>query len=160
MENILVYTEENIDLLYHEYKNIVYRIAFVYTKRRVDAEDVLQEVFLKYLKSSPRLTSKEHTKAWFIKVTLNCCKSMLSSAWFRKTLPFENIEEVENQEVSDIYNCVMGLPKKYRILILLYYYDGYSIKEISSFLDRNPSTIQTQLMRARKLLKNYLEGEN
>ncbi len=144
------------------HKDMVYRIAYTYLKNRTDAEDISQETFLKlYLREEP-FRDAESEKAWLIRVTLNSCCNLKKSFWQsrRDEMP-ERLTSAENftVEESRLYHAVFSLPEKYRVVIHLYYYEEYSVKEISEITGQNPSTIQTQLDRGRKRLKKILEKQ-
>ena len=142
-----------------QYKDTVYRIAFTYLRNQADAEDVAQETVLKfYLREKP-FPDVGSEKAWLIRVTLNACHNLRRSVWFqnRAELPENLATAFETPQDNALYAAVFSLPEKYRVVILLYYYEEYSVQEISEMLQRNPSTIQTQLERARKKLKALLE---
>jgi len=141
------------------YKNTVFRIAFAYCKNRSDADDIFQEVILRYLKARPEFNSEEHEKAWFVRVTVNCCKKHFFSSWNRKTMPIDEDIRFETAEQSDLFYAVMDLPLKYRIVIHLYYYEGYKIKQIAEMTKQKETTVATQLQRARQLLKTRLKEE-
>lgn len=150
------YISEIID----KYKDMVYKIAYTMTCNIHDSEDVLQDVFFKFIKTFPNFNDENHEKAWFIRVTINRCKTLLSSAWFKRTLNLNmdipnDIEK--DSEKFDLFTSVMNLPSKYKIIIHLYYYEDYSVKEISTILSIKESTIQSQLMRARSILRKNLE---
>ena len=155
---------ENI-IRYH--KDMVYRIAFTYCRNSSDAEDVTQEVFLRYLKKTPNFTGEDHLKAWLIRVTVNISKSLLRSAWFRRTVPIDDMEPSNADDISsadgipgmDTRNAVMSLPEKYRSIVLLYYFEDYSVREIAKLLRRTETAVQTQLQRARAMLKDKLKEE-
>ncbi len=138
------------------YKDTVFKIAYTYCKNRNDAEDVFQEVFLRYFKKQPVFDSLEYEKAWFIRVTINCCKKLLLSSWFKKTLPLEDNLTFQTPEESDLFYAVMELPLKYRIVVHLFYYEDYKIKDIAGITSQKETTVATQLQRARQLLKNKL----
>ncbi len=150
-----------------KYSDMVYRLAYARTKNKADAEDLFQEVFLRCLKSNIQFNSDEHCKAWLIRVTVNCGKNLLTSIWRKKFVLTENPPEDSPKSNKDtpwegknaVFHAVMKLPEKYRIVIHLYYYEDYSVAEISQILNRKESTIKTQLFRARKFLKQYLKGE-
>lgn len=144
--------EENIN----KYKDMVYRLAFTYLKNSHDAEDITQEVFLKYVTLDKIFQSDEHLKSWLITVTINHCKNLLKSSWFKKTQPLDENIQFEQQKNSNLYHAVMTLSKDYRTVIYLFYYEDYSTKEIASMLGKNESTIRSHLARARKKLKNIL----
>ena len=155
--------ENQIDLILQKHSKMVYRLAYVRTKNRADAEDLLQEVFIRYLKSNVQFNSEEHCKAWLIRTTINCSKNLLTSAWYRKTVfladNLGNKVPVPEKEKSDVFYAVLDLPVKYRVVVHLYYYEDFSVAEISTMLDRKEATIKTQLYRARELLKQKLKGE-
>lgn len=144
-----------------DYGDTVYKIAFSYCKSRADAEDIYQEVFIKYFKHTEIFESNIHEKAWLIRVTINCSKSLLRSYWYKRIIPLEeNLDiSVYTDEQSDVLNAVLELPVKYREVIHLYYYEGYSTKEIASILSRKETTVRTQLQRGREMLKIKLKED-
>lgn len=139
--------------------NTVYRLALLKTKNSHTADDVLQEVFLRFLKTDKPFESDEHVKFWLIRVTVNCSNSMLSSSWFKKTVSLPETLAFFNPEESDLYLTVAKLPQKYRTVIHLYYYEDYSVKEIANALKIKESTVKSQLKRGREKLKTMLEKE-
>jgi len=155
-----VYTDEFINKVLEEYSNMVYRLALSQTKNTADAQDVYQEVFLRLISTNTTFESDEHLKAWLIKVTVNCSHKLFSTAWFRHTVPLEEDIPFETKENSEIYYAVLNLPLKYRTVIHLYYYEGYTLEEIAKILSKNPATVRSQLARARNLLKGKVEGDN
>jgi len=146
---------------FNTFKNDVYRLAYFYTKNRFDADDITQNVFLKLYKCTKQFENEEHLKKWLITVVVNECKNHFSSYWFRKILPLTEKEEstfiVDNPD-NELLEIVSNLPKKYRLVIHLYYYEDYKIKEIASILNEKETTIQTQLSRARDILRKKLDG--
>jgi len=149
------------DSLFVTYGDMIYRLALVRTRSAADAEDVMQEVFLRCLKSRPAFESAEHQKAWLIKVALNCSKSLLGSAFRRHAVPQDAAGElaVDAEEPdSTVYDAVLNLPEKYRTAIHLYYYESYSVKEIASMMRTTESTVKSWLHRARGMLKDALGG--
>ena len=106
------------------YADMVYRLAFARTKSRYDADDILQEVFLRYIRSAPDFQEEEHCRAWLIRTTVNCSKTLLMSAWFRKTVPLDDTLVAEMRETGEVYDAVLRLPKAYRTVVHLYYYEG------------------------------------
>jgi RNA polymerase sigma-70 factor (ECF subfamily) len=149
---------EDIILRYHD---TVYRIAFTYCRNTHDAQDIAQEVFVRYLKKTPQVSSEEHLKAWLIRVTINTAKSLMTSSWFKKVVPISENEPVISDEPThaDTYFAVMSLSEKYRSVVMLYYYEDYTIREIAQILERTETAVQTQLQRARAMLKNKLKEE-
>ncbi len=146
---------------FEKYADTVYRLAFVRTKSKFDADDILQEVFLRYIKVWQKMESEEHVKAMLIRITVNCSNSLLTSNWFKKT---EQLNETipASQLVSDKSTLeeVLKLPQKYRTVIHLHYYMGYSIEKIANITSTKPATVKTQLSRGREKLKNALEMED
>lgn len=141
------------------YADMVYRLAFARTKSRYDADDILQEVFLRYIRSAPDFQEEEHCRAWLIRTTVNCSKTLLMSAWFRKTVPLDDTLVAEMRETGEVYDAVLRLPKAYRTVVHLYYYEGYSVAEIGGLLGCKEATVKTRLHRARNLLRDTLKGE-
>ncbi len=143
----------------NQYKDTIYRIAYTYLRSRPDAEDVAQETFLKLYTRAEPFPNDDTEKAWLIRVTMNACHNLRRSVWYRNRVEMpENLpESYGTPEDNALYAAVFSLPDKYRVVVLLYYYEEYSVEEISQITGRNPSTIQTQLQRARKRLKALLE---
>ncbi len=154
---------EYIEAAVHNYSKAMLNAAYSILKSTDDAEDAVQEAFLKYINKRPEFNSSDHEKAWLIRVTINVAKNILRSAE-RKNLPVcedirENtIDEFQNVD-SEVLDCVLKLEEKYRIIIHLYYYEEYSMKEIASILRLPLATVGTRLSRGRKLLKTLLKGE-
>ncbi len=150
--------------IYHLIKNDILRLAFSYTRNISDAEDISQEVFTKLYENFNDFEDTEYIKKWCIKVTVNKCKNLFLSSWNKKVLFFtdnnENkIPDINNsKENNEVLNILLKMPKKYRIVLVLYYYEEYKIKEISEILKISESTIQTRLQRGREQLKKLLMG--
>lgn len=142
-----------------KYKNMVYRLAVNYLRNISDAEDISQEVFLKFLKRNQNFKSEEEEKAWLIRITINASKDLLKSAWFKKTVPIDENIPCEERESTDLFRALMSLTPKYRTVIYLYYYEEYPINEICKILRIKKSTAQMRLVRARSKLKEILEKE-
>ncbi len=167
MEHCMQYKDtqpvnNDLDTLFQTYGDMIYRLALVRTRSVADAEDVVQEVFLRCLKSGPDFLSAEHQKAWLLKVALNCSKSLLGSAFRRHSVPEESAGQlVSEDEPTDptVYDAVMRLPEKYRTAIHLYYYEDYAVKEIARIMRTSESTVKSWLHRARGMLKEELGGE-
>jgi RNA polymerase sigma-70 factor (ECF subfamily) len=151
----------SLDEVMGNYTDTVYRIAFTYTKNVSDASDITQEVFLKFFEGNKRFESEEHIKAWLIRVAVNASKKLLRSAWFRKTVSLSNRREegCEDQNFTEVYDAILSLPDKYRPVIHMYYFEDYPVKDIARTLGRNEAAVQTQLRRARALLKEKLKEE-
>lgn len=145
-----------------KYADTVRRICFVHLKNHHDVEDIFQEVFLKYVLSDIRFESDAHEKAWLIRVAVNASKDLLKSFFRRKVSSIDDLVvepayiEEDNREVLE---AVLQLPDKYKDVVYLFYYEGYSAVEIAKILKKNENTIYTWLARARQELKQALGGE-
>ena len=142
------------------YANVVFRVAYSYCKNQSDAEDIVQNTFLKLLQGNYEFCDEEHLRRWLIRVAINEAKNMRVSFWKRKVVPISFCEErgvtFETSGQSLLFEAVRELAEKYRVVIHLYYYEGYAIKEIADILGIKETTVQTQLMRAREKLKARL----
>lgn len=143
---------------------MIYRLAYARLQSRHDADDIFQEVFLRYVRRAPDFASYEHGKAWFLRTTINCCKNFWMSAWQRKTTSWtEELQEqtafvYDTEESQSLAAALAELPVKYRTVLHLYYYEGLSSEEISRLQHKPAGTIRMQLSRGRDLLKVKLEG--
>lgn len=146
-------SDEEIEEVIEVYSNTVYRFALSLTRQKDVAEDVFQNVFLRYMKKRPQFKNEEHAKAWFYVVTRNCSRMHFTSAFMRYTAPLlDDIPSLTSEE-KGLYYDVLKLPEKYRTVIHLFYYEGYSTQQISSLLNKKDATVRTRLRRARELLK-------
>ena len=154
-------SEEEASRAIDLYADTVRRICMIHLKNYADTEDIFQTVFLKYVLHTAPFDSQEHEKAWIIRVTINACRDLLRNVCRNRTVSLDELIE-KSQELSEpgseLLEAVLSLPWKYRDVIYLHYYEGYSAPEISRILNRNVNTVYTLLTRARKLLKNRLEG--
>lgn len=146
--------------LFNLYKNDIYRLAFSYIGNYSDADDITQSVFIKLYKNISKFDNKISVKKWLFKVTINECKSLFLSSWYKKIRPLTNKEDViyENKDDS-ILDALLQLPRKYRLVIYFYYYEEYKIKEIAKILKMNENTIKTNLRRAKEMLKKILKED-
>jgi RNA polymerase sigma-70 factor (ECF subfamily) len=141
------------------YRDTVYRVALGYVRNSHDADDVTQNVFMKLYRHDKGFVSNEAEKAWLIRVTINESKDLLKSVWNRNRGELDDSLVAPVYDDSGIYDYVARLKPKYRTVIYLHYYEGYSTKEISSLLKIPQSTVTTHLNRARKQLKTDIEKE-
>lgn len=156
--------EDNItvEAVIDDFADMVYRIALLEVKNKADAEDVFQEVFVRLVKHIHKLESREHIKAWLIRVTINCSKKHLTSFWNRNVgsieeeLPAEEAGYMKEEE-SPVREAVLSLPDKYRTVVHLFYYEELSIREISNLLKLKETTVKSQLFRAREMLEGEIE---
>lgn len=155
-------TDTEFERTVREFSEMVYRVALNICRNPQNSEDVMQNVFLRLYKYGKKdiEESKEYLKAWLIRVTVNESKRMLRTSVKADYVPLEEVANtlfVEESESRNVFNYVMNLPQKYRVVIYLYYYEGYSAKEIANILRRNEATIRTQLSRAREMLRSNLK---
>ena len=146
-----------------QYSPMVYRLAFSMVKSKSDADDIHQEVFIRYIISSPTFASENHERAWLIRVTTNLSKNWWKTAWKRKVISLseykEQAQESSIEEGITLIEMVKTLPQKYRVVIHLFYYEEMSITEIAKVLDMKEATVRTQLTRARKRLGELLKED-
>lgn len=142
------------------YADTVKRLCMVHLKNTADTEDIFQTVFLKYALSSAEFESREHEKAWFIRVTINACKDLLKSFFRSRTVSLEELPAEMGEDKRYVLEAVLSLPDKYREVVYLHYYEDYSAPEIGRILGRNVNTVYTLLNRARQQLREKLGGES
>lgn len=150
---MLSYQMDKVEKALTKYGDSLMRIAFTYTQNMEDARDIVQDVFLKFIVKSPRLDSDEHEKAWLIRVTINTCKNHLASAYRKNRAELREDISVFDKYSTGLTDAVNSLPTKYRIVIHLFYYEGYSQKEIAKIINLTESAVATRLQRGRNLLK-------
>lgn len=151
-----------LEELVNEYQNNLYVAAFSICKNAHDAEDVVQDTFIKYLTKNTDFASKEHIKAWLLRVAINTAKNKVTSFFRREVVPIDDYMqniEMPNEKAEDLFAAVMALPLKYRVVIHLFYYEDYSVKEIADILNISRDNVKTRLTRGRKQLKERLKEE-
>ena len=152
------------EALIEKYSDMVYRVAFSRTQNVSDAQDITQDVFLKYIKyikAGNSFREEEHCKAWLLKVAVNTGNTFVTSAWNRHRASLEEVGEVAaetKEDRSEVYEAVMGIPEKYRVVVHLFYFEELSIKEICKVLNMSETAVKSRLHRARELLKEKLKG--
>lgn len=151
-----------MNLAVERYADTVKRLCMVHLKNTADTEDIFQTVFLKYALSSAEFESREHEKAWFIRVTINACKDLLKSFFRSRTVSLEVLAELPAELDEDkryVLEAVLSLPDKYKEVVYLHYYEDYTAPEIGKILGKNVNTVYTLLNRARQMLREKLGGE-
>ncbi len=148
----------DIERAINQYSDMVYRIALTRTGTRENAEDIYQDVFLKYSEKSPNFDDFEHEKAWLIRVTINMTKNFNTSSWNKRVVNLDENLKFETPEQTGVFEVVCNLPQNYKTVIYLMYYEGYKINEISKIMKIKEGTIKTWAFRARQILKEKLEG--
>lgn len=148
------------------YADMVYRLALSQMKNKADTDDLFQEVFVRLVGNVHKLESWEHVKAWLIRVTVNCARKHFDQYWNKNVFGMEEAEQAESKTENDVYAgvhpvrlAVESLPAQYRLVIHLFYYEQFSVREIAKMTDRKESTVKSRLFRAREMLKELLEGD-
>ena len=155
-------SEQEVNRAIDRYADTVRRLCMLHIKNYADTEDIFQAVFLKYALSSVSFESDEHEKAWLIRVTINACKDLLKSFFRSRTISLDDILEQpaalppDNREVLE---TVLALSSKYKDVVYLHYYEGYTAPQISRILGKNVNTVYTLLTRSRQILKERLGGD-
>lgn len=155
-------SEQEVNRAVEQYSDMIRRLCMIHLKNYADTEDIFQTVFLKHVLSSVAFESREHEKAWFIRVTVNACKDLLKSFFRSRTVPLEEIMEQPAQLSTDdreVLEAVLSLPQKYKDVVYLHYYEGYTAPQISRILGKNKNTVYTLLTRSRQLLREKLGGD-
>lgn len=156
------YSRTEIERIIEKYGNTIYRAAYMQVKSRAQADDIYQEVCMKLLRLNSQIDSEEHLKAWLLKATNDCCKDYWKSAWYRKVtvdhqLVKEKRETYEEGAGGYLTECMQQLSGKYRMILHLYYYEEYSIREIADLLHMKENTVASRLSRGRGKLKQIFE---
>ena len=152
-------TDKDIEDIYRRHVDMLYRVAYSFMKNSADAEDMVQEAFIRLLRGGMTFTSPQHEKAWLIVTVSNLCKSALRSPWQRRE-SFDDLAEpptAEDPIPDETLQAVLALPEEYKLPVYLYYYEGYPTAQIARMLDVAPATVRSRLNRARKKLKLTLE---
>lgn len=148
-----------LDVLYAKYHLLVYKIAYIITRNRTDSEDITQELFIKLCYNSPNFKSDEHERAWIIRVTQNLSKNLIKKAYRRRETGTENFYAPSENKQDETLSLIMELPVKYKTIVVLYYYAGYSVDEIAVALRLGVSNVKARLMRAREQLRIKMEDD-
>lgn len=155
-------TDEQFALYAQRHRDDIYRLAYSYLKDPQDADDVTQEVLEILCRTTRDFDSAQHVRNWLLRVTINQCKKHLRFLRRHSSVPLEDYAETlcfERPEYEELFAAVMALERKYRVVIHLYYFHGYSVEEISRLLSRPEGTVKTWLARGRQALRKTLREE-
>ena len=144
------------------YQNNLYTAAFSICQNQMDAEDVVQETFVQYYTSRKQFENEQHIRAWLLRVVINKAKNINRTFWKKNKCSLEDYMETlafPDSQSRDIFEEVMKLPDKYRIVIHLFYYEDYSVREIAKILKLSESNVKVRLSRGRALLKDSLKED-
>lgn len=156
-------SEQEANRAIERYADTVRRICMIHLKNHADTEDIFQNVFLKYVLSTAVFESEEHEKAWFIRVTINACRDLLKSFFRSRTVSLDTLLDQPaelTQEDHTVLEAVLALPPKYRDVVYLHYYEGYTAPQIGQILKKNVNTIYTLLSRTKQALRETLGGDD
>lgn len=152
--------KEDLSRKYDLYGDMLFRLCMVLLCRKEDAEDVVQETFIKYLQKHPGFQSSEHEKAWFIRVATNASRDRRRSSFFRTSVSLDEISEYsDTQEQLQVLEELMRLPSRYKTVLYLHYIEGYRLKEIANIMGMTEGAVKTSLFRGRERLKMELKEE-
>lgn len=158
MEDKNLIGKADIKAVIEKYSNMLFRISYCILCNRQDAEDALQDTFFKYITKAPEFKDDEHEKAWLIKVITNISKNMLITRLKRKTVDIEELKHIGvNDTDSGVFSAVMELPVKYKMVMTLYYIEGYTSAQISDMLSISEAAVRKRLQKGRELLKLEME---
>lgn len=153
---------QSVKELFEKYQNNLYAAAFNVCKNAEDAKDVVQDTFIQYHLLKKDFDNEQHIRAWLIRVAINKAKNMNRTFWRKNKVPLEEYMETltfETPESEELFETVMKLPEKYRIVIHLFYYEDYTVHEIADILKITESNVKVRLSRGRAMLKEKLQEE-
>ncbi len=153
-------SEKEIRELVDKYSSLIFRISYCILSNAEDAKDVVQDTFLKYITKAPEFNDEEHRKAWLIKVSTNISKNMLMFHLRRETQSLDDIENIGICEDDfETFELIMNLPTKFKIVMTLYYVEGYRSKEIAEIIGISEEAVRKRLQKGRELLRIEIEKE-
>ena len=160
MNNTTEWPTGCIERIVYTYGDMLFRLCLITLGNSADAEDALQETFIKYMQKAPQFKDEEHEKAWLITVATNKCRDMLRFNSRHPVIDMEEIKELSCDNTDNsIMEALMALPDKFRLVLILYYIEEYSIKEIADIIGRTPSAVKMRLQKGRNLLKDKYRKE-
>lgn len=156
-------TQEEVLGYYDKYYDMIWRICLMQMGQEEDAYDAVQETFLRLMHQGKAFQDTEHAKAWLIRTAVNYCKDVRKSAWRQHYAGDEGLALLNTETYSErdreVFETLLELPKAQRVLLYLYFYEGYSLKEISKILKVNASTLRSRFAKAKERMREYLEKD-
>ncbi len=152
-------SKQNFEEIYDRYADQLFRISLSCTRNREDAEDVVHDVFMRYLDQTDPFRDEAHRRAWLLRVAINRSRDLLRRGQLRQYEPLEEVDHLAAPSEEAVALPVAQLPEKYREPILLHYYEGFSVEEVAKILMLTPSAVKMRLARAREKLKVQIEKE-
>ena len=142
------------------YAPAIYRLAYARTGSRADAEDIMQEVFVRLLRAGPDFADRAHARAWLLRVAANCANDWFRAPWRRREGPLTDSLPAPEHEDGGVVEAVLALPAKYRVPIHLYYYEELTVAEIAKIMGKSEGAVKSRLFRARALLRDMLKEDD
>lgn len=154
-------TDAAFEAAVERHGDAIFRLAYSYLKNRADAEDVMQETFIRLLRARPDFAEPEHARAWLLRVAANCANDWFRAPWRRREGPLEDsLPAPEEPEPGGVVEAVLALPAKYRTAVHLYYYEELSVAEIAKIMGKSEGAVKSRLFRARALLRDMLKEDD
>ena len=142
------------------YAPAIYRLAYARTGSRADAEDIMQELFVRLLRAGPDFADRAHARAWLLRVAANCANDWFRAPWRRREGPLTDSLPAPEHEDGGVVEAVLALPAKYRTAVHLYYYEELSVAEIAKITGKSESAVKSRLFRARAMLREALKEDD
>jgi len=152
--------KKDVEKAFEQYYGMVYRLAFIKTGNKADAEDILSDVFVRLIKNIEKIQNEVHLKAWLVRATINCSNSLFKRSDRVHQVRITEADAVTTDDESSILPAVLSLPLHQKTVVYMYYFEGYSVEEIAKLCGVQKGTVKSRLARARKALKNTLKGED
>ena len=160
MRNTSEWPADDIETLISQYGDMLLRLCLIMLKNESDAEDAVQETYIKYFQKAPSFGSKEHQKAWLIRVATNKCRDMLRFRARHPQIDDEDISKfISDSSDSGILEALTMVPEKFRLVLTLYYIEEYRIEDIANIIGRSSSAVKMRLQKGRKLLEEIYRKE-
>ena len=160
MKNTSAWPTGDIETIIKKYGDMLYRLSVIMLKNDSDAEDVVQETIIKYYQKAPTFEDSEHEKAWLIRVATNTCRDLLRFRLRHPQIDDESLEKIVcHSSESGILEALTTLPKKYRLVLTLYYVEEYRVEDIAKIINRTSSAVKMRLQKGRKLLEEIYRKE-
>ena len=160
MRNTSEWPADDIETLISQYGDMLFRLCLIMLKNESDAEDAIQETCIRYFQKAPLFDSKEHQKAWLIRVATNKCRDMLRFRVRHPQIDDEDISKfIPDSSDSGILEALTMVPEKFRLVLTLYYIEEYRIEDIANIIGRSSSAVKMRLQKGRKLLEEIYRKE-
>lgn len=153
---------EEVEFIVDQYGDMLYRLCLVRLANEADAEDAVQDTYLKYIKKRPKFDSEEHRKAWLIRVAINLCRDIQRQKRARLSEDIESMAQIctdENEDGSEVIRTLMLLPEKYSSVMMFHFVEGQDYKTIAKVIGRSESAVKMRIKKGRELFIKIYKGE-